>query len=128
MSRVVAFGLLGPVIVALLGAFVYVPAIAHLSGQGPVGADTYEVAFVLFLVMGLVPEWLNFILVSFGRTRLRWSVGAGLFGGAAMALMPTLLGLPHENPIVCALMGVVASCLCWAFSIRVSAKGLGEQV
>ena len=128
MSRVVAFGLLGPVMVALLGAFVYVPAIAHLSGQGPVGADTYEIAFVLFLVMGLVPEWLNFVLVCLGRTRLRWSVGAGLSGGAAMALMPTLLGLPHENPIVCALMGVVASSLCWALSIRVSAKGLGEQV
>jgi hypothetical protein len=42
--------------------------------------------------------------------------------------MPTLLGLPHENPIVCALMGVIASSLCWALSIRVSAKGLREQV
>jgi hypothetical protein len=128
MSRVVAFGLAGPVIIALLGAFVYVPTIAHVSGQGAVGADTYEVAFVLFLVMGLVPEWLNFILVSVGRTRLRWSIATGLLGGAAMAMMPKLLGLPHENPIVCALMGVLASSACWALSIRDTAKRLSEQV
>jgi hypothetical protein len=77
MSRVVAFGLAGPVIVALLGAFVYLPAVIYLSGQ--YSADTYEVAFVLFLVMGLGPEWLNFIVVSLGQTQLRWSIGAGLF-------------------------------------------------
>ena len=127
MSRVVAFGLAGPVIVALLGAFVYLPAVIYLSGQHSIGADTYEVAFVLFLVMGLGPEWLNFILVSLGQTRLRWSIGAGLFGGAAMAFMPKLLGLPYENPIVCALMGVVASSACWAVSVRDGAKGLAEQ-
>lgn len=128
MSRVVAFGLAGPVIIALLGAFVYVPAIAHLSGQGPVSADTYEVAFVLFLVMGLVPGWLNFILVSLGWTRLRWSIVAGLVGGAAMAMMPKLLDLPHENPIVCALMGAIASSACWALSTRDPAKRLSEQI
>ncbi len=128
MSRVVAFGLVGPIIVALLGAFAYVPGVAYLSGQSPLGADTYEVAFVLFLVLGLVPGWLNFVLVCFGLTQLRWSVGAGLVGGASMALMPMLLGLPHENPIVCALMGMIASSLCWALSIRDSAKRLGEQI
>jgi hypothetical protein len=103
MNRTVAFGLVGPVIVALLGAFVYVPAVIYLNGQSGVGADTYEVAFVLFLIMGLVPEWLNFIVVALGRTQLRSSIGAGLFCGAAMAFMPKLVGLPHENPIVCAL-------------------------
>jgi hypothetical protein len=128
MSRVVAFGLVGPVIVALLGAFLYVPGVAYLSGQTVVGADTYEVAFVLFLVMGLVPEWLNFVLVCLGWTQLRSSIGAGLFGGAAMALMPKLLGLPHENPIVCGLMGMVASSLCWVLSVRDSAKRLSEQI
>jgi len=59
MNRTVAFGLVGPVIVALLGAFVYVPVVIYLNGQSGVGADTYEVAFVLFLIMGLVPEWLG---------------------------------------------------------------------
>ncbi len=127
MNRVVAFGLLGPVIVGLLGAFVYVPGVAYLNGQTSIGADTYEVAFVLFLVMGLVPEWLNFIIVALGRTQLRSSVGAGLFGGAAMAYLPKLVSLPHENAIVCALMGMIASSVCWAASIRNSQKRLVEQ-
>jgi hypothetical protein len=127
MNRTLAFGLVGPVIVALLGAFVYVPAVIYLNGQSGVGADTYEVAFVLFLVMGLVPEWLNLIVVALGRTQLRSSIGAGLFGGAAMAFVPKLASLPHENPIVCALMGMIASSVCWWVSIRNSAKGLMEQ-
>jgi hypothetical protein len=127
MNRTVAFGLVGPVIVALLGAFVYVPAVIYLNGQSGVSADTCEVAFVLFLIMGLVPEWLNFIVVALGRTQLRSSIGAGLFGGGAMAFMPKLVGLPHENPIVCALMGIIASSACWWLSIRTSAKGLMEQ-
>jgi hypothetical protein len=79
MNRIVAFGLLGPVIVALLGAFIYVPGVSYLSGQTTVGADTYEVAFVLFLIMGLLPEWLNFVVVALGRTKLRSSAGAGAF-------------------------------------------------
>src|ERR1700733_9366162 len=127
MNRVVAFGLVGPVIVALLGALIYVPGIVYLSGRTSVSADTYEVAFVLFLIMGLVPEWLNFVVVALGRTQLRSSIGAGLFGGAAMAYLPKLVGLPHENPIACALMGIIASSLCWWVSIRNSAKGLMEQ-
>jgi hypothetical protein len=98
MNRIVTFGLIGPLIVALLGAFVYVPAVIYLNGQSGVSADTYEVAFVLFLIMGLAPEWLNFIVVALGYTQLRWSIGAGLFGGAAMAFMPKLVSLPHENP------------------------------
>ena len=128
VNRTVAFGLVGPAIVALLGAFAYVPAVVYLSGQSGVSADTYEVAFVLFLIMGLVPEWLNLIVVALGRTRFRSSIGAGLFGGAAMAFMPELLSLPHENPIVCALMGMIASSVCWWLSIRNSAKGLMEQI
>ena len=80
MNRVIAFGLVGPVIIALLGAFIYVPGVAYLNGQTSPGADTYQVAFVLFLVMGLVPEWLNLIIVALGRTTLRSSAGAGLFG------------------------------------------------
>jgi hypothetical protein len=127
MNRTVAFGLVGPVIVALLGAFVYVPIMIYLNGQSGVSADTYEVAFVLFLIMGLVPEWLNFIVIALGRTQLRSSIGAGLFGGAAMTFMPKLVGLPHENPIVCALMGMIASSVCWWVSIRNPAKGLMEQ-
>ena len=127
MNRIVAFGLVGPVMVALLGAFVYVPGVIYLSGQTSVSADTYEVAFVLFLIMGLVPEWLNFIVVALGWTQLRSSIGAGLFGGAAMAYLPKLVGLPHENPTVCALMGIVASSACWWFSIRNPAKSLAEQ-
>ena len=127
MNRVFAFGLLGPVIVALLGAFVYVPGVIYLNGQTSVGADTYQVAFVLFLVMGLVPEWLNLIVVALGRTTLRSSAGAGLFGGAAMAYLPKLVGLPHENPIVCALMGIFASSACWWVSTRNSAKSLSGQ-
>jgi hypothetical protein len=127
MNRVFAFGLLGPVIVALLGAFIYVPSVIYLNGQTLVGADTYEVAFVLFLIMGLVPEWLNLIIVSFGVTQLRASLGAGLFGGIAMAYLPTLVSLPHENAIICALMGIVASLVCWWLSIRDPARGLVEQ-
>jgi hypothetical protein len=127
MNRIVAFGLVGPVIVALLGAFIYVPGVIYLSGQTSVSADTYEVAFVLFLIMGLVPEWLNFTVVALGRTQLRSSIGTGLFGGAAMAYLPKLVGLPHENPIVCALMGIVASSACWWFSTRNPAKSLAEQ-
>jgi hypothetical protein len=127
MNRTVAFGLVGPVIIALLGAFVYVPIVIYLNGQSGVSADTYEVAFVLFLIMGLVPEWLNFIVIALGRTQLRSSIGAGLFGGAAMAFMPKLVGLPHENPIVCALMGMIASSICWWVAIRNPAKGLMEQ-
>lgn len=127
MNCVVSFGLIGPLIVALLGAFVYVPAVIYLNGQSGVSADTYEVAFVLFLIMGLVPEWLNFVVVALGYTQLRWSIAAGLFGGAAMALMPKLVSLPHENPIVCALMGMIASSVCWWMSIRNSAKGPIEQ-
>jgi hypothetical protein len=126
MNRVVAFGLIGPVIVALLGAFIYVPGIVYLSGQTSVSTDTYEVAFVLFLIMGLVPEWLNFVVVALGRTQLRSSIGAGLFGGAAMAYLPKLAGLPHENPAACALMGIVASSACWWFSKRNPAKSLTE--
>lgn len=128
MNRVLAFGLVGPVIVALLGAFVYLPGLIYLNEQTPAGADTYEVAFVLFLVMGLVPEWLNLIVVALGRTSLRSSIGAGLFGGAAMAFLPELAGLPHENPIVCALMAVVASAACWWLSTRDSANDLLGQV
>lgn len=127
MNRIVAFGVVGPVIVALLGAFIYVPGVIYLSGRTSVSADTYEVAFVLFLIMGLVPEWSNFIVVAWGRTRLRSSIGTGLFGGAAMAYLPKLVGLPHENPIVCALMGIVASSACWWLSTRNRAKGLAEQ-
>jgi hypothetical protein len=127
VNRIVAFGLLGPVIVALLGAFVYVPAVICLNGQSGASVDTYEVAFVLFLIMGVVPEWLNFVVVAAGRTQLRSSIGAGLFGGAAAAFMPKLIGLPHENPIVCGLMGMIASSVCWWISIRDSAKGLVEQ-
>jgi hypothetical protein len=126
MNRTVAFGLVGPVIVGLLGAFVYVPLVIYLNGQSGISADTYEVAFVLFLVMGLVPEWLNFILVVLGRIQLRWSIGTGLFAGAAMAFMPKLVGLPHENPIACALMGMVASSVCWWLSIRNPTKGLEQ--
>jgi hypothetical protein len=127
MNRIVAFGLLGPVIVALLGAFLYVPAIVYLNGQVSAGADTYEVAFVLFLIMGLVPEWLNLIVVAVGWTQFRSSIGTGLFGGAAMAYLPQLVGLPHENPIVCALMGIVASSVCWWLSTRNRTKDLIEQ-
>ncbi len=127
MNRAVAFGLLGPVIVALLGAFVYVPGVVYLSGQVSVSADTYEVAFVLFLIMGLVPEWLNFIVVALGLTQLRWSIGAGLLGGAAMAFLPRLVSLPHENPIVCALMGGIASVVGWWVSARDASKRLIEQ-
>lgn len=126
MNRVVAFGLVGPVIVALLGAFIYVPGIVYLSGQTSVSTDTYEVAFVLFLIMGLVPEWLNFVVVALGRTQLRSSIGAGLFGGAAMAYLPKLAGLPHENPVACAVMGIVASSACWWFSKRNPTKSLTE--
>jgi hypothetical protein len=127
MNRIVAFGLFGPVIVALLGAFIYVPGVVYLSGRTSISADTYEVAFVLFLIMGLVPEWSNFIVVALGRTQLRSSIGTGLFGGAAMAYLPKLASLPHENPIVCALMGIVASVACWWFSTRNPAKRLTEQ-
>ena len=127
MNRVVAFGLVGPVIVALLGSFIYVPGVIYLSGQTSISTDTYEVAFVLFLIMGLVPEWLNLIVVALGRTRLRLSIGTGLFGGAAMAYLPKLVGLPHENPIICALMGIGASSACWWLSTRNPAKGLAEQ-
>jgi hypothetical protein len=128
MSRIVAFGPIGPMIIASLGAFIYVPGVASLSGQTAVGADTYEVAFVLFLVMGLVPEWLNFIVVAAGRTELRSSVGAGLFGGAAMAYLPKLVDLPHENLAVCAVMGLIASSACWWLSVRNPAKGLIGQI
>jgi hypothetical protein len=127
MNRIVAFGLVGPVIVALLGAFLYVPTIVYLNSEVSVGPDTYEVAFVLFLIMGLVPEWLNFIVVALGWTRFRSSVGIGLFGGAAMAYLPQLAGLAHENPIVCALMGIVASSVCWWLSTRNRTKSLIEQ-
>jgi hypothetical protein len=128
MNRVIAFGLVGPMIVALLGAFVYVPGVAYLEGQTSLGADTYQVAFVLFLVMGLVPEWLNLIIVALGRTELRSSIGAGLFGGAGMAYLPQLVALPHENPIVCALMGIVASSACWWMSMRNPAKNVADQI
>jgi hypothetical protein len=128
MNRVIAFGLVGPLIVALLGALVYVPGVAYLDGQTSLGADTYEIAFVLFLIMGLVPEWLNLIMVALGRIRLRSSIGAGLFGGAAMAYLPKLIGLPHENPIVCALMGIVASSACWWMSMRNAAKEFASQI
>ncbi len=127
MNRVVAFGLVGPVIVALLGAFIYLPGIAYLSGRTSVSTDTYEIAFVLFLIMGLVPEWLNFVVVALGRTELRSSIGAGLSGGAAMAYLPKLAGLPHENPIACALMGIIASSACWWVSTRNPAKSVIEQ-
>jgi hypothetical protein len=127
MKRVFAFGLLGPAIIALLGALVYTPGVIFLSGQTSAGVDTYEAAFVVFLMMGLVPEWLNLILVALGRTQLRSSIGAGLFGGAAMAYVPRLLDLPHENAIVCSLLGIVASLLCWWLSIRDSAKQFVEQ-
>jgi hypothetical protein len=127
MNRTIAFGLVGPVIVALLGAFIYVPAVVYLNGQVSISADTYEVAFVLFLIMGLVPEWLNFVVVALGGTQLRWSISAGLFGGAAMAYLPKLAGLPHENPIVCALMGIFASSVSWWLSTRNPAKSLTEQ-
>ena len=127
MNRTVAFGLVGPLIIALLGAFVYLPAVIYLNGQSGVSADTYEVAFVLFLVMGLVPEWLNFLVVALGGTQLWSSIGAGMFGGAAMAFMPKLVSLPHENLIVCALMGMIASSVCWWISVRNSAKGQTAQ-
>jgi hypothetical protein len=118
MNRIVAFGLVGPLIVGLLGAFIYVPAIVYLSGQISVSADTYEVAFVLFLLMGLVPGWSNLVIVALDWTKLRSSIGAGLFGGAVMAYLPKLAGLPPENPIVCALVGIVASSAGWRLSIR----------
>ena len=128
MNRTVAFGLVGPAIVALLGAFAYVPAVVYLSGQSGVSADTYEVAFVLFLIVGLLPEWLNLIVAALGRTQFRSSIGADLFGGTAMAFMPKLASLPHENPVICALMGMIASSIGWWISIRNSAKGRMEQV
>ena len=127
MKRVFAFGLLGPAIIALLGALVYTPGVIFLSGQTSAGVDTYEAAFVVFLMMGLIPEWLNLILVALGRTQLRSSIGAGLFGGAAMAYMPRLLDLPYENVIACSVLGTVASLTCWWLSIRDSAKELVEQ-
>jgi hypothetical protein len=127
MKRVFAFGLSGPAIIALLGALVYTPGVIFLSGQTSAGVDTYEAAFVVFLRMGLIPEWLNLILVALGKTQLRYSIGAGLFGGAAMAYVPRLLDLPHENVIACSLLGIVASLLCWWLSIRDSAKQFVEQ-
>jgi hypothetical protein len=118
MNRIVAFGLLAPVIVALLGAFVYLPIVIYASGQTSAGADTYEVAFVLFVVMGLLPGWLNFIVVALGQIRLHWSLGAGVLGGTSMAFVPRLAGLPHENPWVCAAMGAISSVSCWWVSVR----------
>ena len=97
------------------------------SGQTSAGVDGYVGAFVVFLMMGLVPEWLNLIMVALDRTQLRSSIGAGLFGGAAMAYMPRLLDLPHENVIACSVLGIVASLACWWLSIRDSAKPLVEQ-
>jgi hypothetical protein len=128
MNRIVAFGLCGPVIIALLGTSIYLPSVIYLGGQTGVGVDTYEVGFVLFLIMGLVPEWLNLVVVAAGRTRLRWSAAAGVLGGAAMAYLPSSLGLPHENLAVCALMASIASSACWWLSVRSGAKGLSEQV
>jgi hypothetical protein len=75
--------------------------------------------------MGLVPEWSNLVIVSLGLTQLRASLGAGLFGGIAMTYMPSLVGLPHENAIICASMGIVASLVCWWLSIRGSGQGPG---
>jgi hypothetical protein len=97
------------------------------SGQTSAGVDGYVGAFVVFLMMGLVPEWLNLIMVALDRTQLRSSIGAGLFGGAAMAYMPRLLDLPYENVIACSVLGTVASLTCWWLSIRDSAKELVEQ-
>ncbi len=128
MNRIVAFGLCGPIIIALLGTFIYLPIGIYLSGQTGVGAATYQVAFVLFLIMGLLPEWLNLVAVAAGLTRLRWSAAVGLLGGASMAYLPSSLGLPHENLAVCALMALVASSACWWLSVRIAAKGLSEQV
>jgi hypothetical protein len=128
MNRIVAFGLCGPIIIALLGTSIYLPSVIYLSGQTGVGVDTYQVAFVLFLIMGLLPEWLNLVVVAAGATRLRWSAAAGVLGGAAMAYLPRSLGLPHENLAVCAVMALVASSACWWLSVRNSAKGLHEQV
>jgi hypothetical protein len=51
-----------------------------------------------------------------------------LFGGAAMAYLPKLAGLPHENPIVCALMGTVASSACWWLSARNPSKNFADQI
>jgi hypothetical protein len=127
MKKIAAFGVLGPVIIGLLGALVYEPAVMYLSGQTSVSAGACQIAFVVFLVMGLVPEWLNLVLVALGRTQLRSSVGAGLFGGAGMAYLPRLLDLPPENSIACALMGIIASLACWWLSIRDPAKPFVEQ-
>lgn len=128
MNRIVAFGLLGPVIVALLGTFIYLPGVIYLNGQTIVSSDTYEVGFVLFLIMGLVPEWLNFIVAAMGRRELRSSAGSGLFGGAAMAYLPKLVDLPHENWVVCAVMGAIASSVCWWISVRNPARALSGQI
>jgi hypothetical protein len=128
MNRIVAFGLCGPMIIALLGTFIYLPSVIYLSGQAGVGTDTYQVAFVLFLIMGLVPEWLNLVVVTAGGTRLRSSAAAGMLGGAVMAYLPRSLGLPHENLAVCALMALLASSACWWLSVRIPAKGLREQI
>jgi hypothetical protein len=49
------------------------------------------------------------------------------FGGAAMAYVPRLLDLPHDNVIACSVLGIVASLACWWLSIRDSAKPLVEQ-
>jgi hypothetical protein len=66
MKRFFAFGLLGPVMIAVLGALVYVPRAIFLSGQTSAGVDGYVGAFVVFLMMGMVPEWLNLIMVALG--------------------------------------------------------------
>src|ERR1700761_228671 len=128
MNRIVAFGLIGPVTIALLGTFVYLPGVIYLSGQTSVGADTYEVAFVLFLIMGLVPQWLNLVVVAGGGTRLRGAAIAAGIGGAAMAYLPNLLGLPHENLAICAILALLASSACWWMSVRVPSRGLSQQI
>jgi hypothetical protein len=68
------------------------------SGQTSADADTYIGTFVVFLMMGLVPEWLNLIVVALGRTQLRSFIGAGLFGGAAMGIRrKSLSSKPDED-------------------------------
>jgi hypothetical protein len=44
------------------------------SGQTSADADTYIGTFVVFPVMGMVPEWLNLIMVALGRPDFEWSV------------------------------------------------------
>jgi hypothetical protein len=90
--------------------------VIYLNGQHSAGADTYQVAFVLFLVMGRVPEWLNLIVVALGWTLFRSSAGARLFGGAAMAYLPKPSAFRTRTRSLRA-DGMAASSACWWLSV-----------